>query len=452
MRELAYLRAADAATAVAAVAEHPNAVFLAGGTNLVDHLKLGITAPELLVDVRGLPLDDIVEHDGPDGPVLCIGAAVRNSDLAAHPQVRSRVPAVARALLAGASPQIRHQATTGGNLLQRTRCVYFQDATTPCNKREPGTGCSALEGYGRYNAVLGASDDCVAVHPSDLAVALAAVDAVVVVLGVDGERRVPLVDLHRLPGDRPDLDTTLARGDLVTSVELPADRPGPAIDVRQGPRPGVLRVRAGLGGRRPRPRRRHRPRRPHRLGRHRPQALAGHPRGGPAPWRPADRGARARGGRGRARRRPDHRAERLEGADGPQRDRPGADRARRGGRDDDRAADHPGRAALHRHRGPPRRRRREGDRRGRRTPSSTAATRARCTLAGAVAGPARPDHPRSTPTPRSRTEAWSRCSTTPTRPGWRTPPTASWRSSRTSRCTSAARSSPWWWPRPGGGP
>jgi xanthine dehydrogenase YagS FAD-binding subunit len=216
-----YLRADDAAGAVIAVAEHPNAVFLAGGTNLVDHLKLGVAAPELLVDVRGLPLDDVARHDGPDGPVLCVGAAVRNSDLAAHPLVRAELPAVARALLAGASPQIRHQATTGGNLLQRTRCVYFQDVSTPCNKREPGTGCSALEGYGRYNAILGTSDDCVAVHPSDLAVALAAVDAVVVVLGTDGERRLPLADLHRLPGDRPDLDTTLSRGDLITAVEVP---------------------------------------------------------------------------------------------------------------------------------------------------------------------------------------------------------------------------------------
>ena len=221
MRPFEYEQVLDPASAVAAVAGRPGAAFLAGGTNLVDHLKLGVTAPELLVDVRGLPHDDIVEHDGPEGPVLCVGAAVRNSDLAGHPLLRSRAPAVARALLSGASPQIRHQATTGGNLLQRTRCVYFQDVTTPCNKREPGAGCSAHEGYGRYNAVLGASDHCVAVHPSDLAVALAAVDAIVVVLGVEGERRIPLVDLHRLPGDRPDLDTTLSRGDLVTSVEIP---------------------------------------------------------------------------------------------------------------------------------------------------------------------------------------------------------------------------------------
>lgn len=153
---------------------------------------------------------------------LRVGANVRNSDLAAHPAVRAGWPAVARALLSGASGQIRHQATTGGNLLQRTRCVYFQDVTTPCNKREPGSGCSAVGGYSRYNAILGASDACVAVHPSDLAVALAAVDAQVIVLGAHGERRVPMAGLHRLPGDRPDLDTNLAHGELVTAVELPA--------------------------------------------------------------------------------------------------------------------------------------------------------------------------------------------------------------------------------------
>ena len=283
MRELDYLRPDDAAAAVAAVADHPNAVFLGGGTNLVDHLKLGVTAPELLVDVRGLPLDDVVEHDGDDGPVLRVGAMVRNSDLAAHPLVRSRLPAVARALLAGASPQIRHQATTGGNLLQRTRCVYFQDVSTPCNKREPGTGCSALEGYGRYNAILGASDDCVAVHPSDLAVALAAVDAVVVVLGADGERRIPLVELHRLPGDRPDLDTTLVPWRPGHRGRDPADAAGAAVDVPQGPGPGVVRLRTGVRRRRPRPRRRHRARRTHRLGRRRPQAVAGHPCRGGAP-------------------------------------------------------------------------------------------------------------------------------------------------------------------------
>ena len=219
MRELTYLRPDDPAAAVAALAEDPDARFLGGGTNLVDHLKLGVARPATLVDVSRLPLDTVAELDGPE-PGLRIGATVRNSDLAADPRVRERFPVLARALLAGASGQIRNQATTAGNLLQRTRCVYFQDVTTPCNKREPGTGCSAQGGYGRSNAVLGASDACVTVHPSDLAVALAVADATVVVLGPDGERRIPFTELHRLPGDRPQDDTTLAHGELITAVEV----------------------------------------------------------------------------------------------------------------------------------------------------------------------------------------------------------------------------------------
>jgi xanthine dehydrogenase YagS FAD-binding subunit len=217
VRQLEYRRPADAADAVALVSGDPDAAFLAGGSNLVDHLKLGVASPGLLVDVTRLPLDTVEVHDDR----LRVGANVRNSDLAAHPVIRARYPVVARALLAGASGQIRHQATTAGNLLQRTRCVYFQDLTTPCNKRDPGSGCSAVEGYGRYNAILGTSPECVAVHPSDLAVALAAVDAVVVVLGAEGERRIQVTDLHRLPGDRPDQDTVLEHGDLITAVELP---------------------------------------------------------------------------------------------------------------------------------------------------------------------------------------------------------------------------------------
>lgn len=222
MKQLEYVRPTDAAHAVAAVSDNPRAAFLAGGTNLVDHLKLGVATPEVLVDIRHLGLDMI--EDNTDG--LRVGANVLNSDLAAHPRVRAEWPAVARALLAGASGQIRNQATTAGNLLQRTRCVYFQDVTTPCNKRRPGTGCSAAEGYGRYNAILGTSLSCVAVHPSDLAVALAALDAVVVVLGTGGERRVPIADLHRLPGNEPDRDTSLDHGDLITGVELPASAVG----------------------------------------------------------------------------------------------------------------------------------------------------------------------------------------------------------------------------------
>ncbi|GAB3259176.1 FAD binding domain-containing protein [Arthrobacter pigmenti] len=218
-----YKRAEDTDSAVATVTGQPAARFLAGGTNLVDHMKLGIAEPELLVDVSRLPLDEVLELD--DGGVR-IGATVRNSDLAAHPVIRQRYPVLAEALLAGASGQLRNMATTGGNLLQRTRCVYFQDVTMPCNKREPGTGCSALEGYTRYHAILGASDDCVAVHPSDMAVAMAALDATVVVLGQDGERRIPLTEFHRLPGSEPQRDTVLEHGELITAVDLPAQSAG----------------------------------------------------------------------------------------------------------------------------------------------------------------------------------------------------------------------------------
>jgi xanthine dehydrogenase YagS FAD-binding subunit len=224
MRELEYVRPDSASEAVAAVAGRPEAQFLAGGTNLVDHLKLGVARPALLVDVRRLPLNAVEQYDDEHGRGLRIGTNVVNSDLAAHPLVRSRYPALSRALLAGASGQLRNQATTGGNLLQRTRCVYFQDVSTPCNKREPGTGCSAIEGYGRYNAILGASPSCVTTHPSDMAVAMTALDATVVLLGPDGQRRVPIDDLYRLPGDEPQRDTTLQHGDLITHVELP-DQP-----------------------------------------------------------------------------------------------------------------------------------------------------------------------------------------------------------------------------------
>ncbi|MEU1952002.1 FAD binding domain-containing protein [Nocardia rhamnosiphila] len=220
-----YRRADSTRDAVTAVAERPGAAFLAGGTNLVDHMKLGIAAPELLVDISRLPLDEIEETA--DGG-LRVGAAVRNSDLAAHPLVRLRYPALSRALLSGASGQLRNLATTGGNLLQRTRCVYFQDVTTPCNKREPGSGCSALGGYVRYHAVLGASDQCVAVHPSDMAVALAALDARVVVEDVEGVQRIAVTDFYRLPGDSPERDTVLRHGRLITGIELPPP-PGPVF-------------------------------------------------------------------------------------------------------------------------------------------------------------------------------------------------------------------------------
>jgi xanthine dehydrogenase YagS FAD-binding subunit len=213
-----YERATDAASAVAAVAGDPDAVFLGGGTNLVDHLRLGIARPDRVVDITRLPLDRV--EPLPDGGVR-IGANVRNSDLAADRTIRARYPVLSQALLAGASAQLRNLATTGGNLLQRTRCVYFQDVTTPCNKRTPGAGCSAIGGYNRYHAILGASDQCIAVHPSDMAVAMAALDATIVVLGAAGERRIALTDFHRLPGGEPNKDTVLAHGELITAVELP---------------------------------------------------------------------------------------------------------------------------------------------------------------------------------------------------------------------------------------
>jgi xanthine dehydrogenase YagS FAD-binding subunit len=218
-----YHRATSVADAVTAVADRPDAVFLAGGTNLVDHMKLGLVEPGLVVDVGHLPLSDVDQL--PEGG-LRIGADVRNSDLAAHPIVRSRYPVLARALLSGASGQLRNLATTAGNLLQRTRCVYFQDVTTPCNKRTPGTGCSAIGGYVRYHAILGASENCVAVHPSDMAVAMTALDADVVFVDGDGEHRIPLTEFHRLPGDRPEDDTVLPPGALITAVEIPAPPQG----------------------------------------------------------------------------------------------------------------------------------------------------------------------------------------------------------------------------------
>jgi xanthine dehydrogenase YagS FAD-binding subunit len=213
-----YEAAPDAAGAVARLAETPNGAFLAGGTNLVDHMKLGVATPELLVDVTRI-LPATIEET-PEGG-LRIGAGVRNSDLGVDEVLRARYPVVSQAVLAGASGQLRNMATTGGNLLQRTRCVYFQDVTKPCNKRQPGSGCPAREGHHRNLAILGASDACVATHPSDLAVALTAVDAILHLEGPAGPRSLPITDLYRLPGGEPQRDTTLAHGELITAVELP---------------------------------------------------------------------------------------------------------------------------------------------------------------------------------------------------------------------------------------
>ncbi|MFC5061690.1 FAD binding domain-containing protein [Actinomycetospora atypica] len=218
MKPFAYARPDDAAAAVAVVGADPDARFLAGGTNLIDHLKLGIVSPSRLVDVTGLTSTEVTELD--DGS-LRLGAGVANSDMAAHPLVRERYPMLAAAILAGASGQLRNMATTGGNLLQRTRCAYFADPSTPCTKRSLDEACSAREGWARYHAILGASEHCIATHPSDMAVALAALDADVRVLGPDGGRTVPLRELHRLPGDDPTRDTVLDHGDLITAVDLP---------------------------------------------------------------------------------------------------------------------------------------------------------------------------------------------------------------------------------------
>ncbi|MFF9569659.1 FAD binding domain-containing protein [Streptomyces sp. NPDC014685] len=225
MKPFGYLRARSAEEAVREHAAHPGAGFLGGGTNLVDLMKLGVETPTLLIDVSRLPLDRVT---GTDDGGLRIGATVRNSDLAAHPAVRTRYPALSQALLSGASGQLRNTATTGGNLLQRTRCPYFQDTSKPCNKREPGTGCPAREGAHRDLAVLGHSEHCVATHPSDLAVALSALDATVHLRGPDGERTVPATGFHRLPDDTPHRDTEARPGELVTEVLLPPPPDGAA--------------------------------------------------------------------------------------------------------------------------------------------------------------------------------------------------------------------------------
>ena len=298
MKPFRYERANDERGAVATLAATPGAKFLAGGTNLVDLMRLGVETPELLVDVRRLPYDRIEARD--DGG-LRIGAGVRNSDLAADSRVRSGYPALAEALLAGASGQLRNLATTGGNLLQRTRCAYFQDVTKPCNKREPGSGCPAREGEHRNLAVIGHSEHCVATHPSDMAVALAAFDAIVRVVGPAGVREIPLVDFHRLPGDTPERDTVLAREELIAAVELPPTADRRQLGVSQGARARLVLVRARLGRRGDRRRRRQGRRRSHRVRRVGAQAVAC-VRGGAGAARLGGRRSGVRvGGRRRAR-------------------------------------------------------------------------------------------------------------------------------------------------------
>jgi len=223
VRAFSYVRAASPAEAVSQY--RPGAAYLGGGTNLVDLMRLGVAAPDHIVDVTRATGDSIAESS--DG-ALRIGAGVRNSDLANHPAVRERYPMLARAVLTGASGQIRNMATVGGNLLQRTRCPYFQDVAMPCNKRTPGSGCQATEpGAETGNmAILGHSPSCVATHPSDMAVALTALSARVLAVGPDGDRWVEMPGLHRLPGGRPDLDTVLTPGELITAIELPSPPPG----------------------------------------------------------------------------------------------------------------------------------------------------------------------------------------------------------------------------------
>lgn len=219
MKPFTYERAASPTAAVAAAAARPGARFIAGGTNLLDLMKLQIEAPVHLVDVNGLGLDRI--EPTPEGG-LRIGALVRNTDLAADARVRRDYGVLSRALLAGASGQLRNKATTAGNLLQRTRCPYFYDTDQPCNKRQPGSGCPAIAGMSRPLAVIGVSDACIASHPSDMAVAMRVLDATVETLRPDGQaRRIPIADFHRLPGNTPHIETTLEANELITAVTLP---------------------------------------------------------------------------------------------------------------------------------------------------------------------------------------------------------------------------------------
>ena len=218
MNNFEYVRAERISAAAQFVAGHAGAKFIGGGTNLVDLMKYNVERPSALVDLNRLPMRDIAEL--PNGG-LRIGALVTNSNVAYHPLVSKRYPLLSRAILAGASAQLRNKATTGGNLLQRTRCVYFYDTAVPCNKREPGTGCPAKEGLNRELAILGTSVHCIATHPSDMCVALAALGAVVQTTGPEGARSIPIGDFHRLPGDHPERDTNLLPGEVITSVDLP---------------------------------------------------------------------------------------------------------------------------------------------------------------------------------------------------------------------------------------
>ena len=214
-----YARATDVADAIKQIAADPYAKFIAGGTNLIDLIKYDVATPTRLIDISRLPLRN-VEQTATGG--VLIGAMVPNTDLAYHPLIEQHYPLLSRSILAGASQQLRNMASTGGNLMQRTRCFYFYDATTPCNKREPGSGCSAIDGLNRINAILGTSESCIATHPSDMCVALAALEAIVHVTGPAGTRTIAIADFHRLPDNTPQIDTNLEPDEIITAIELPA--------------------------------------------------------------------------------------------------------------------------------------------------------------------------------------------------------------------------------------
>ncbi len=223
MKNFAYSRAETVEAAVGLLSGHANSKFLGGGTNLVDLMRENIEQPDVLIDVTRLSSSSTIDggiHELPDGG-LSIGAAVRNSAVANHRLVRERYPVLSQAILFGASGQIRNMATTGGNLMQRTRCYYFYDQAARCNKRTPGAGCDAIGGFNRMHAILGASDSCIATHPSDMCVALAALDATVHVQGAGGERSIPMNEFHHLPGDTPHVETSLGRDELITAIRLP---------------------------------------------------------------------------------------------------------------------------------------------------------------------------------------------------------------------------------------
>jgi len=215
-----YIRTGSAKAAIDAIGKTSGAQFIAGGTNLVDLMKRGVTAPPRLIDINGLPLKEIRTINGG----IQIGALALNADVAMHETIQQQYPLLAQALRAGASPQLRNMATVGGNMMQRTRCTYFYDTVMPCNKRQAGSGCGALKGYNRMHAIFGASDQCIAVHPSDMCVALAALNATVLVSHAKGERKILFTDFHRLPGTDPGKDNTLQKGELITGVVLPANK------------------------------------------------------------------------------------------------------------------------------------------------------------------------------------------------------------------------------------